>query len=78
MFSSNVIIDLSYNLSNCIQFEVSENCLKWVAYINTLFSPCRNHQHTVLALSLGSKWKVAQTFAYPNNSCIFYRPELNL
>ena len=28
------------NLSNYIQFEVFENCLKWVAYINTLFSPC--------------------------------------
>ena len=40
IFASNIIIDLSYNLSNCIQFEVFENCLKWVAYINTLFSPC--------------------------------------
>ena len=40
MFASNIIIDLSYNLSNYIQFEVFENCLKWVAYINTLFSPC--------------------------------------
>ena len=38
-FLSN-IIDLSYNLSKYIQFEVFENCLKWVAYINTLFSPC--------------------------------------
>ena len=40
MFASNIIIDLSYNLSNYLQFEVFENCLKWVAYINTLFSPC--------------------------------------
>ena len=40
MFASNIIIDLSYNLSNYIQFEVFENCLKWVAYIYKLFSPC--------------------------------------
>ena len=40
MFSSNITIDLSYNLSNYIQFKVFENCLKWVAYINTLFLPC--------------------------------------
>ena len=40
MFASNIIIDLSYNLSNYIQFEVFENCLNWVTYINTLFSPC--------------------------------------
>ena len=39
-FLSNIIIDLSYNLSKYIQFEVFENCLKWVVYINTLFSPC--------------------------------------
>ena len=39
-FPSNIIIDLSYNLSKYIQFEVFENCLKWVVYINTLFSPC--------------------------------------
>ena len=40
MFASNVIINLSsYNLSNYIatlQFEVFENCLKWVAYITVL------------------------------------------
>ena len=35
-----LITDLSYSLSNYIQFEVFENCLKWVAYISTLFSPC--------------------------------------
>ena len=40
MFASNIIIDVSYNLSNYIQFEVFADCLKWVAYINTLFSPC--------------------------------------
>ena len=40
MFASNIIIDLFYNLSNYIQLEVFENCLKWVAYINILFSPC--------------------------------------
>ena len=40
MFSSNIIIDVSYNLSNYIEFEVFEDCLKWVAYINTLLSPC--------------------------------------
>ena len=40
MFASYIIIDLSYNLSNYIQFEVFENCLKCIAYINTLFSPC--------------------------------------
>ena len=40
MFASNIIIDLSYNLSNYIQFQIFENCLQWVAYINTLFSPC--------------------------------------
>ena len=39
-FPSNIIIDLSYNLSKYIQSEVFENCLKWVVYINTLFSPC--------------------------------------
>ena len=58
MFASNIIIDLLYNLSNYIQFEVFESCLKWVAYINTLYS-------------LGSKWKVAQMFAYPNNGFTF-------
>ena len=41
MFACNIIIDLSFNLSNYIQFEVFENCLKWVACL---------HQHTVLAL----------------------------
>ena len=40
IFAGNIIIDLSYNLSNYIQFEVFENCLKLVAYINTMFSPC--------------------------------------
>ena len=40
MFASNIITDLPYNLSNYIQFEVFENCLKWIPYINTLFSPC--------------------------------------
>ena len=40
MFASYIIIDLSYNLSNYIQFEVFEKCLKCIAYINTLFSPC--------------------------------------
>ena len=39
-FASNIIIDLSYNLSKYMQFEVFENYLKWVVYINTLFSPC--------------------------------------
>ena len=39
-FASNIIIDLSYNLSKYIQFEGFENYLKWVVYINTLFSPC--------------------------------------
>ena len=27
-------------MSKYIQFEVFQNCLKWVVYINTLFSPC--------------------------------------
>ena len=27
-------------MSKYIQFEVFQNCLKWVFYINTLFSPC--------------------------------------
>ena len=39
-FVSNITIDLSYNLSKYIQFEVFQNCLKWVVYIYTLFSPC--------------------------------------
>ena len=68
MFASNIITDLPYNLNNYIQFEVLENFLKWVAYINTVLA----------LLSLGSKWKVAQMFAYPNNSCIFSGPELSL
>ena len=64
MFASNIIIDPSFNLSNYMQFEVFENCLKWVACL---------HEHTVLALlyRLGSIWKVAQMLAYPNNSCMF-------
>ena len=40
IFVSNIIIDLSYNLSKYTQSEVFQNCLKWVVYINTLFSPC--------------------------------------
>ena len=40
IFASNIISDISYNLSNYIQFEIFENYLKWVAYISTLFSPC--------------------------------------
>ena len=39
-FPSNIILDLLYSLSKYIQSEVFENCLKWVVYINTLFSPC--------------------------------------
>ena len=39
-FPSNIITDLSYNLSKYIEFEVFETCLKWVVYVNTLFSPC--------------------------------------
>ena len=39
-FASNIIIDLSYNWSKYIQFEVFDNCFKCVVYINTLFSPC--------------------------------------
>ena len=41
MLASNIIIDPSFNLSNYMQFEVFENCLKWVACL---------HEHTVLAL----------------------------
>ena len=34
-FVSNIIIDLSYNLSKYKQFELFQNCLKWVVYVNT-------------------------------------------
>ena len=40
IFVSNIIIDLSYNVSKYIQSKVFQNCLKWVFYINTLFSLC--------------------------------------
>ena len=36
----NLILFISLILSKYIEFEVFENCLKWVDYINTLFSPC--------------------------------------
>ena len=37
-FARNIIIDLTYNLNKYIQSEMFENSLKWVVYINTLFS----------------------------------------
>ena len=39
-FAANIIIDLSCSLSKYIQFEVFQNFLRWVVYINTLLSPC--------------------------------------
>ena len=35
-FFSNIVIDLLYHLSNYLQFEMFENCLKWFLYIDTL------------------------------------------
>ena len=58
-FASNIIIDLSYSLSiNSIN--TFENCLKWVVYINTLWSPC-------------IAWESCSNFAYPTTVYFNYR-----
>ena len=67
-FLTNLIIDLSYNFSKYMQFEVFENCLKWVVYIYTLFSPC------IAWVGIES----CLNFAYPSNSHVFKGLELHL
>ena len=67
-FLTNLITDLSYNFSKYMQFEVFENCLKWVVYIYTLFSPF------IAWVGIES----CLNFAYPSNSHVFKGLELHL
>ena len=67
-FVSNIIIDLSYNLKEYIQYK----------QVWKLFQVGCLNQHTAVALyRLDWKEKLLKIFTYPSNKRLFYRPVLN-
>ena len=90
-FASNMIIDLSYNMSKYKSINTFENCLKWFVYVNArldytnIIALCRldvMYSLDIVDRNFCVFWYqpciLDRNFAYSSNNRAFYGPELNL